>query len=468
VFNMAGARKQARSPKRGSTGAVLTVTPGTTGDYVDYTRIPFDLNSPENKIRAKKMSVSGTTVGTRKESVTAQLPVVAAETEDPLGWEVDARGSGAAASADGLDGVNLQAYMNQMTTHTHSNNQDVDLGTGQGERAVHAGAPSPRPTSSTNRVPFPRITHSDMNDSRPPSTPGTSHAPSRQNVRTPTLGEHAHRLQQTTPLPPPQPNYIAEQQYKAVEAAVNDSKGTAAVISSAGLKHLLQRNIEASAMAVYQLQDQQQPQRQPTSPQSQRRPRTRDAEATIAGLGATLSSAASPPTAAHPPARLRPSLGYKARTARQQPSPQNKHKPAQVDWSNHPLLSSGQTLAPTVMSASANLPSGTGAVTAVASGQAGHTWAGGSTQMQTDSPARGHLPQQGNLDLQAMFPSAKSSSAYDDRAAVVRQPSPAHTESASAVSRSSEQNPFSDMLVAGRKRNIETNREKVTNATLFM
>jgi hypothetical protein len=465
---MAGARKQARSPKRGSTGAVPTVTPGTTGDYVDYTRIPFDLNSPENKIRTKKMSVSGTTVGTRKESVTAQLPVVAAEAED---WEADAKESGAAASADGLDGVNLQAYMSQMTTHTRSNNQDVDLGTGQGARNFNEGAPAPRPTSSTNRVPFPRITQPDMNDSRPPSTPSTSHAPSRHNVRTPTLGEHAHRLQQTTPLPPPQPNYIAEQQYKAVEAAVNDSKGTAAVISSAGLKHLLQRNIEASAMAVYQLQDQQQPQRQLGSSQSQRRPRTRDAETTIAGLGTaglTGVTAASQPTAAHPPARLRPSLGNKARTARQQPSPQNKHKPEHVDWSNHPLLSSGETLAPTVMSASTNLPAGTGAVTSATPGPAGHTWAGGSTQMQTDSPARGHLPQQGNLDLQAMFPSAKSSSAYDDRAAVVRQHSPAHTDSASAVSKSTEQNPFSDMVVAGRKRNIETNREKVTNATLFM
>lgn len=463
-------------------------------DYVDYTRIPFDVNSAENKIRTKKMSVSGTVLSmspaptSRKAStgnqqvIAAHLPSVAAAA-DPVEKTAAASAiyddttTGPAIAVEGhkndrsdIDGVNLQTYINQMTTEGEPG---VDLGTGQGVRPAneayqHQHQEAPRPTSSTNRVPFPRIGSAagsvgagSNGGSRPASSTaggggggGGFGSSNRNDARTPTLADHAARLQLTTPLPPPQPLYVAEQQS-------HKAHNTAGVLSSAGLKNLLQKNIEASAMAVYQLQEQQQQIKGKARGQG-------DAGLTDSNALVVTASCAS---AAHPPTRLRPS-STKARSTRQQQqqqqSPRQQHKAKDIDWSNPNYVPSGAI-------GSATMPAGSidSSLASVASSQANHTWTSDSSQpalQQRGTSSRGQISQDGNFDVYAAFQSGKS--AFND-SAVVRLASPTHTAAGgnalgSPIGGVNASNKFSDMVVSGRKRSAEASREKVTNAVLFM
>lgn len=258
-----------------------------------------------------------------------------------------------------------------------------------------AAATALRQTSSI--VPFPRINSAA-------AAPPTLRTAGEERPVTPTLYDHAARLQQSTPLPPPQPEgYLAGSTSSTVETPHSNGDS---------LRNLLQRNIESSAMAVHQLQ-QAQTQRQQGS-----------------GLeigGRPLAQVLSPPP--------RPRLS----SASRQPSLRSsRHKPRDIDWTN-------ATYTPALTTTATDPP-----------------------------PARlSPAPQEPcdratSFEKTLSFSSATAPSDCGIDTAVVRRASPDTTAASRKASTSPTSTAATSIHVAGRKRNVEANREKVTNTVLYM
>jgi hypothetical protein len=421
-------RKKSRAAKRLSTGQAGFLP--VDSDYVDYTRIPFDAGSPENTIKVKKMSVSVNLAGTRKGSQVskevvklqhelAALSVAQEKAEEELKKATEAPVLGDAAQADALGGVTLQAYMNQMVSELEGAGAGSETPFGEDGNTQTAEHEHRSATLTSTRVPFPKIASAE-------DTPRQGEFPvelptevDRADVRTPTLADRADRLQQAASYAPPQPVFTADR---------DPVKSSAA--AALGLKTLLQKNIEASAMAVYQLQDQQ---RRRQSGEDLGLVGSNPLQAT-AGLGS--------PAVAHPPQRTRPS-------STKQSTRQSRHKARDIDWSNanyvpDPSAATNES-AQTVSDASSNTNLG--------------SWVSSAESPQQRTGSRG----MSLADASKLLPGGKG--AFEDTI-VTRNASPPPHSPAGTRRESSGQ--FADMVVAGRKRSVESGREKVTNAILYM
>jgi hypothetical protein len=422
-------RKKSRAAKRGSTGQAGFLP--VDSDYVDYTRIPFDAASPENTIKVKKLSVSVNLASARKgsqaskEVVKLQHELAAQSVAQEKAEEVKMISEGQAATdlapVDAFGGVSLQAYMNQMVNEpkggANTSSATPFAGT---SGAVEEGSDHRSSTLACNRVPFPKIASAE-DTPREDASPVELHTEvDRAEVRTPTLADRADRLQQIASYAPPQPVFTADR---------DPVKSSAA--AALGLKTLLQKNIEASAMAVYQLQDQ------------QRRRQSSGEELGLVGSNPLQATAGlSSPGVAHPPQRTRPS-------STKQSTRQSRHKARDIDWSSANYVpdaaAATDASAQTVSDASSN---------------ANHaSWISTAESPQSRTGSRG----MSLADASRLIPGGKG--AFEDMI-VTRNASPPPHSPAGTRRESSGQ--FADMVVAGRKRSVEASREKVTNAILYM
>lgn len=316
----------------------------------------------------------------------------------------------------------------------------------------------------------------------------------RSNADTPTLTEEADHLQTLLTLSSPSPTHLAEpvrpvvmQLTHSAEPTRRSSSGVASATASAsttprhkglsngnGLKGLLQRNIEASALAVYELQEQQRIRERPRTvhgatadqPSSHSVPVSPglSVQAKGAGGGATAASV-------RPPVHARPSSSKASvRNGRQ--------KTKEIDWAGPaiipvyvaPAAAASNVSHPGSLSASPVTATELSALPVVATDTTKNTTAMANFEETIPRvPSRQEnlqLPVDGNVNLTSML-----------LASLTGQPQPSHAQDDVVVLKSGSGNstPFMaprtvqpDMAVAGQRRSNILKKEKVTNAKLFM
>lgn len=412
---------------------------------------------------------------------TAEIPTAYEETgdgDDAYGGDIDGGSHETSRLHEGLD---LQMYLNQMDGTSET---ALSLPTSMPTLFDPAAVPN---SSSDKEKASPAQNAITLEGSRPASSQAGAKADNsrvgtasekdkRADVRTPTLSERADRLQLSTPLPPLQPDVFAA--LTAVEGIdSHHTTGSGSAGGAGGLRAMLKRNIEASAMAVYHLQDQQQRRDQLGSS-----PSIDSAAGVVVGKVGLYKRNANGDIAAisqhgsgnvHPPSRLKPSSHAKnIRNAR--------HKaPKEIDWSNAPI----PVVGPRGIPAAAGGAAGTAAVSPLSATGSNslaqgsntavgmHTYGGANAAAAAAAFPRGdsyQLPLDGSFDLQKVFFSgshrqAAHGSADGQDEVVVRNPSPV-LSSPSGVPPHQQ----SDFVVAGQKRANLLKKEKVTNTVLFM
>lgn len=493
-------RKASRSPnKKGSVGYIAAAALAT-GDFIDYTRIPFDSRSPENtgNIGGKKMSVSGTPTGAvhrkastkdRKQSSNRHFfgaPIAGeedrmkafamqAEPTDPnaivMSDDITTRAQTAATettaeaedtrimnNGDITEGLSLQLYINQMDRVDE--NCLTSLSTLPALVDLAAEATSSRKPSTDFGVIMTSRPTSQGGSKGPSSRVGTA-SEKRADLRTPTLSERADRLQLGTPLPSPKPAAFAVlepgQGLDSIQGTPRGTGGAGGV--GGGLKALLKRNIEVSAMAVYQLQDQQQARRDQQGSVGALELAAGLATAKAAPLARTGDAAAAVAqgqasgTGVHPPSRLKPSSHAKSMR-------NSRSKPKEIDWSNGTIPVVGPTGIPTNYAGNSAAPSATSSTLLLGSS------VGGGVSASSDARSSFQLPLEGSVDVQKMLSVSQIQTSRWPRdgqdEVVVRHASPVATGDPT-------QQQQMDFTVAGQKRGGNpSKKEKVTNTVLFM
>jgi len=468
---------------------VGTIRP--TGDYVDYVRVPFSPHSVEN-MPFKKCSATGAHgvgVGT--------------------GTPMPARKASAGSAAPRTP-VAVIAYRHNSTGHyspsmearIRSLNQSPDR-----EREQTPALPLLPPVASAikeepaqetveekfTHFPFPDAVlpaHTELNrgslalenegDLEEPavlSMNNTSDHPSHSSYHnrsyTPTFADHADQLQrQLEPLPPPSPTHLTEfvsvhpvapqLNYAHPDALGRKSSTTTpkhkGLSSGGGLKGLLQRNIDASAMAVYELQDQQR-QRERASSIGTAPEAPTSAPLTGFSLQAKGTSAGGMGSV-RPPQHSRPSSS-KASVRN------GRHMSKEINWAGPAcipvVVTPGQEGMEAVgASAVSGVPSSIAspAAASIASKPPPIDTSDASLSRARSRGDSFQLPTDGSVDLNKMFSGSHRGHFDPQDEVVIRQPSPAQAAAPHEAQ--------VDMTVAGQRRTNISKKEKVTNAVLFM
>lgn len=524
-------RKHSRAAaKKASLGSIGVAA----GDFVDYQRLSFDPTSMENTPTFKKKSVSSINAILPGSPSAAHRKASAGAFKAPTPTNVPHR-----HNSTGHYSAAVEASIRNLS---QSPPHKADAFPKTPSSFEEPAAPKPR-THSPDLLSEPKVTHFTFPDScletymsnMPPkeetshhssqvakasvvmededeneeliaAVPFSSIAPdgqatTRSNADTPTLAEHADHLQTLLILSSPSPTHLTEpvnpvtiQPTKSFEPARKSSTNAAPSASASasttprhkglsgggGLKGLLQRNIEASALAVFELQEQQ---------------RLRERPHTVHGASADQPSPHSVPVSPHlsvqakgasvgvaassvrPPVHARPSSSKASvRNSRQ--------KTKEIDWAGPaiipvyvaPAAAKDVSLSRTSPGTAPGAPlivAEPSAGTAVTLSTAKSATATAMTNEETMPRVQSRnenlqLPTKGNVNLNTLLleshagqPSPQPVHSQDEAVVLKNssgQATPAITPRAS----------HPDMAVAGQRRSNISKKEKVTNAKLFM
>ena len=519
------ARKHSHATAKKASLGSIGVTPG---DFVDYQRLSFDPTSMENTPTFKKKSISSIHAILPGSPSAAHRKASAGAFKAPTPTSVPHR-----HNSTGHYSAAVEASIRNLSQSPPRKGEAFPKTPKSFEEPV---APKPR-TQSPDLLNEPKVTHftfpdsclethlsnmpneetshhssqlakgsvvmqdDDENEELIAAVPFTSIAPdgqahARSNADTPTLAEHADHLQTLLTLSSPSPTHLAEAVQpttihlaKSFEPARKSSTHTASSVSASasttprhkglsgggGLKGLLQRNIEASALAVYELQEQQRFRERPNtvhgatadqpSPRSVPVSPHLSVQAKGAGVGVSGSNV-------RPPVHARPSSSKASvRNGRQ--------KTKEIDWAGPaiiPVYVAPVAAAPGVLPGTA--PAGTSVAAAepsagpqvpLSANKSAPAVANEETMPRVHSRKENlQLPTEGNVNLNTMLLGSHTSQP---------SPQPVHSQDEAVVLKNSSGNAtpvitprasHPDMAVAGQRRSNISKKEKVTNAKLFM
>lgn len=300
-----------------------------------------------------------------------------------------------------------------------------------------------------------------------------SHSSYHNRSYTPTFADHADQLQRhMEPLPPPSPTHLTESvsvhpvtpqlNYAHPDAVGRKSSTTTpkhkGLSSGGGLKGLLQRNIDASAMAVYELQDQQRQRERASSIGT-----APEAPTTAPLSGFSLQAkgtSAGGMGSVRPPQHSRPSSS-KASVRN------GRHMSKEINWAGPAyipvVVTPGQENIESVGAAAVGAAPRSAPSPAAASVASKPPIIDTSEASLSRARSRGdsfQLPTDGSVDLNKMFSGSHRGHFDPQDEVVIRQPSPTQVPTPREAQ--------VDMTVAGQRRTNISKKEKVTNAVLFM
>lgn len=484
LFEAFKQRKQSRAAaKKASVGNIRP-----TGDYVDYIRVPFSPHSVENMpFKKHSAGANATGIGTPMPSRKAsagnagpKAPVTA------IAYRHNSTGHYSPSMEARIRSLNQSPEREREQTQAFL--QLPPLAIVSKEEHIHEAV-----EEKFTHFPFPDevlSVHADLNKgslalenegdleelavlSVSNTTDQPSHSSYHNRSHTPTFADHADQLQRhLEPLPPPSPTHLTESvsvhpvalqlNYAHHDAAGRKSSATTpkhkGLSSGGGLKGLLQRNIDASAMAVYELQEQQRQRERASSIGTAPEPPT---ATPLSGFSLQAKgTSAGAMGGVRPPQHSRPSSS-KASVRN------GRHMSKEINWAGPAyipvVVTPGQEGIEAVGASAVSAALSTTASPAAASVGFKAPPTETSEASMTSARSRGdsfQLPTDGSVDLNKMFSGSHRGHFDPQDEVVIRQPSPTQAAPPREVQ--------ADMTVAGQRRSNITKKEKVTNAVLFM